>query len=286
MPLVSAAIITHNRAHYLPDAIESILGQTVRDVRLIVVDDGSTDDTEHVLEPYLDRVEYVRTDHAGKAAARNTAVALADGDFVAFCDSDDYWCEDRLERQLEAFADSPDVGMVHGQVEMVDPSGHLLADRTASHRELFSAAHRKGASYASYAFDCRCLSSTILVRREVFDVVGPYDSSLAIEDYDFYLRLLLDFDVLFLDWPQLAWYRVHDDKTRTNELSTGQIQTAEKHLALLEERPDIPHAREARRNLHLMIAQTCRVLGDRRRARAEALQAVRLGAMRGLRLAL
>ena len=286
MPLVSAAIITHNRARYLPDAIESILGQTARDVQLVVVDDGSTDDTQRVVEPYLDRLDYVRTAHAGKAAARNTAVECADGEYVAFCDSDDYWCEDRLERQLAAFAEAPDAGMVHGQVEMVDPAGCPLPDVTAAHRELFSAAHRNGATYASYAFDCRCLSSTILVRREVFDVVGPYDGALAIEDYDFYLRLLLDFDVLFLDWPQLAWYRVHDDKTLVHELSTGQIQTAEKHLALLDERPDIPHAREARRNLHLMIAQTWRVLGDRGRARPAALRALRLGALRGLRLAL
>lgn len=286
MPLVSAAIITHNRAHYLPDAIESILGQTVRDLQLIVVDDGSTDGTEHAVEPYLDRIDYVRTDHGGKAAARNTAVELADCDYVAFCDSDDYWCPDRLERQLDAFEEVPDVGMVHGQVELVDRHRRPLPEVTASHRKLFTAAHRNGASYASYAFDCRCLSSTILVRRDVFDVVGPYDGDLAIEDYDFYLRLLLEFDVLFLDWPQLAWYRVHDDKTRVHELSAGQIQTAEKHLALLDERPDIPRAREARRNLHLMIAQTWRVLGDRRRARAAALQAVRLGAVRGLRLAL
>jgi glycosyltransferase involved in cell wall biosynthesis len=286
MPLVSAAIITHNRAHYLPDAIESILGQTVRDLQLIVVDDGSTDDTQQAINPYLDRVEYVRIDHAGKAAARNTAVELADGDFFAFCDSDDYWCTDRLERQLAAFDEAPEVGMVHGQVEMVDRNRRPLPDMTESHRRLFSKAHRNGATYASYAFDCRCLSSTILVRREVFDVVGPYDSELAIEDYDFYLRLLLDFDVLFLDWPQLAWYRVHDDKTRVHELSAGQIQTAEKHLALLDERPDIPNAREARRNLHLMIAQTWRVLGDRRRARAAALRAVRLGDLRGVRLAL
>lgn len=286
MPLVSAAIVTHNRAHYLPDAIESILGQTVRDLQVIVVDDGSTDDTRHVVEPYLDRIEYVPTPHAGKAAARNTAVELAAGDFVAFCDSDDYWCADRLERQLAAFDEAPEVGMVHGHVEMVDRNGRPLPDVTASQRHLFSAAHRKGATYASYAFDCRCLSSTILVRREVFDVVGPYDCTLPIEDYDFYLRLLLDFEMLFLEWPQLAWYRVHDDKTHVHELSAGQIRTAEKHLALLDERPDIPHARVARRNLHLMIAQTWRVLGDRPRARAAALRAVRLGALRGLRLAL
>src|SRR5437773_27356 len=117
MPRVSAAIITHNRARFLADAITSVLAQTVSDLELIVV----------------------------------------------------------------------------------DSAGIPLPERTSAMRELFGAAHRPRATYASYAFDCRCMSSTILVPRSVFDAVGLYDCELPIEDYDFYLRLVLDFDVLFLD---------------------------------------------------------------------------------------
>jgi hypothetical protein len=91
--------------------------------------------------------------------------------------------------------------------------------------------------------------------------------------------------VVFLDGPALAKYRFHDEKTTAWELGTGQIQTAEKHLALLDVRGDIPDARIARRNFHLMIAQSSRVLGDRRRARASALRALSLGSSRALRLA-
>jgi glycosyltransferase involved in cell wall biosynthesis len=286
MPLVSAAIITHNRAHYLDDAISSVLGQSFRDLELIVVDDGSTDDTAAVVARYDDpRLRYVRREHRGKAVSRNAAFRLAEGDFVAFCDSDDFWRPDRLERQLAVFEEHPTVGMVHGQVELVDSAGRPLPERTAAQRADFSAAHRKRATYASYAFNCCCLSSTILVRREVFDTVGPYDSELPIEDYDFYLRLVLDFDVYFLDWPPLATYRVHDEKTTDEQLGAGQIRTAEKHLAMLEERGDIPDARLARRNFNLMIARTWRVLGDRRRARAAALRALRHGAPQALRFA-
>lgn len=286
MPLVSAAIITHNRAEYLPDAITSVLGQTFRDFELVVVDDGSTDATPDVVAPYLDRIRYVRQENRGKAAARNAAVQLAEGELIAFCDSDDAWLPDRLERQLAVLERRPEVGMVHGQVELVDADLRPLPEQNAAHRKLFSAAHRNRATYASYAFNCRCMSSTILVRREVFETVGPYDCDLAIEDYDFYLRLLLDFDLEFMDGPPLAIYRVHPHKTRTTELSSGQIQTAEKHLALLDRRGDIADARIARRNFHLEIAQTWRVLGDRRRARAAALRALRLGARQALRLAL
>lgn len=285
MPLVSAAIITHNRAQYLDDAIASVLAQSCRDLELIVVDDGSTDETPAVVAPYLDRIRYVRQDHAGKAAARNHAVSLARGAFFAFCDSDDAWYPDRIARQLAAFRRNPHVGMVHGHVSVIDEHGRHIPDRTASVRKVFGDAHRHGASYASYALDCRCFSSTILVRRNVFDVVGPYDAELAIEDYDFYLRLLLDFDVLFLDDAPLAKYRVHDAKTGALELGAGQIQTAEKHLAFLDAHPYVADARRARRNFHVMIARSARVLGDRRRARAAALRALRHGAPQALRFA-
>jgi len=285
MPRISAAIITHNRANYLAEAITSVLAQTVADLELIVVDDGSTDETADIVAPFLDRIRYVRQERRGKAAARNAAVALARGDLIAFCDSDDSWYPDRLERQLAALEQHPDVGMVHGHVDVVDAGGQLLPDQTSAARELFGAAHRPQATYASYAFDCRCLSSTILVPRTVFDVVGLYDCELAIEDYDFYLRLVLDFEVLFLDGPPLARYRAHEQKTGADELGAGQIETAEKHLAMLDARNDIPDARLARRNFHLMIAQTSRVLGDRRRARWAALHALSLGAPQALRLA-
>jgi glycosyltransferase involved in cell wall biosynthesis len=286
MPLVSAAIITHNRARYLEEAIQSVLGQTWRDFELVVVDDGSTDGTDALVAPYLDCIRYVRQERRGKAAARNAAVRLARGDLIAFCDSDDVWYPDRLERQLDALEQHPDVGMVHGHVTVIDSGGNELPDRTSSGRAVFGAAHRNGASYASYASDCRCLSSTILVRREVFDTVGFYDPDLAIEDYDFYLRLLLHFDLLFLDSEPLAKYRAHAAKTLDIELGSGQIQTAEKHLAMLESRDDIPQARLAERNFNLMIARTWRALGDRRQARAAALRALRLGAPQALRLAL
>jgi glycosyltransferase involved in cell wall biosynthesis len=285
MPRLTAAITAHNRAHYLPRAIDSVLAQTVRDFELIVVDDGSEDETPEVVEPYLDRIRYVREEHRGKAHARNTAVALAEGELIAFCDSDDYWRPDHFERQLAALAEHPEAGMVHGQVDLVDAECRLLPEETASHRALFADAHRNGATYAGYASNCRCLSSTILVRRDVFDTVGLYDPHLPIEDYDFYLRVLLDYEVQFLDGPPLARYRVHDDKTTTEELGLGQIRTAEKHLALLDERPDIPDAWLARRNFNLMIARSWRVLGERRRARAAARRALRLGAPQALRLA-
>jgi glycosyltransferase involved in cell wall biosynthesis len=286
VPRLTAAIITHNRALYLPRAVESVLAQTYRDFEVVVVDDGSTDDTAAAVEPYLDRIRYVRREHEGKAAARNAAVELAQGDLLAFCDSDDCWYPDRIERQLPVLEQRPDAGMVHGHIALIDSDSRPLPKLTAEHRTLLSRAHRGGATYAGYAADCRCFSSTILLRRHVFDTVGLYDSELPIEDYDFYLRLVLDFPVAFMDDRPLAWYRVHDGQTPKQTLGAGQIQTAEKHLALLDERTDVPDARAARRNFNLMIARSWKALGDRRRARAAAFRALRLGAPAAVRAAI
>lgn len=286
MPRVTAAIVAYNRADYLPDAIESVLDQTYRDLELVVVDDGSTDGTADAIAPFEDRIRYVRQEHAGKAAARNAAVTLAEGDVIAFCDSDDCWVPDRLERQLPVLDEHPDAGMVHGQIDLVDELLQPLPELTDAHHALLAKAHRHGASYASYADNCRCFSSTIVIRRDVFDAVGLYDGELLIEDYDFYLRLVRDFPVEFVDGPALARYRVHDGQTPDRQLGVGQIQTAEKHLALLDADPEIPDAWAARRNFHLMIARSWKALGDRRRARAAALRAARLGDPRALRVAL
>jgi glycosyltransferase involved in cell wall biosynthesis len=286
MPRVTAAIVTHNRANYLPRAIKSVLAQTSRDLEVLVVDDGSTDETPAALEPYADRIRYVRREHEGKAASRNAAVELAEGDLIAFCDSDDCWQPDRIERQLRILDERPDAGMVHGHIALIDGDSRPLPRQTAAHRALLAHAHRRGATYAGYAADCRCFSSTILVRREVFDTVGLYDPRLPIEDYDFYLRVVLDFPVEFMNDRPLAWYRVHDGQTPNETLGAGQIQTAEKHLALLDCRPDVPDARAARRNFNLMIARSWKALGDRSRARAAAFRALRLGAPGAVRAAL
>ena len=283
VPRATAAIVAYNRADFLPDAIESVLGQTYRDLELVVVDDGSTDGTEEAVAPYESRVRYVRQEHQGKAVARNTAVDLAEGDVIAFCDSDDCWVPDRLERQLQVLDEHPDAGMVHGQIDLVDDFLQPLPELTSAHHTLLARAHRRGASYASYADNCRCFSSTIIVRRDVFDAVGRYDKELLIEDYDFYLRLVRDFPVEFMNGPALARYRVHDGQTPDRHLGVGQIQTAQKHLALLDRDPDVADARAARRNFHLMIARSWKALGDRRRARAAALRALRLGTPRAFR---
>ena len=273
---VTAAITTYNRAPLLTGALESIFAQTRQADEVLVVDDGSTDDTHDVLAKYADRVRVVRRENGGRSAARNTAVQEARGRFLSFLDSDDRWLPDKLEREVPVLERDERVGLVHGHVEVIGPNDETLRDESERHRELFSAAHRNGVTYAGYAFDCRCFSSATTIRVEAAKDVGLYDTSLLLDDYDLYLRLALAWRIVFLDGPPVARYRHHAGQMTTYELTMGQIQTADKHLRLLDERDDVPDAELARRNFELMLARSWAVLGEQGKSRRHLLRALRL----------
>jgi len=273
---VTAAITTYNRAAFLPGALESVFGQTRAPDEVLVVDDGSTDDTRDVLDAYRDRVRVVHQENSGRSGARNRAVEEAQGELLSFLDSDDRWLSDKLEREVPVLEREDRVSMVHGHVDVIGADGDVLADETARHHELFSAAHRKGVSYVGYAFDCRCFSSALTARVSAVRDVGMYDPALLLDDYDLYLRLALDGEIVFLEGPAVALYRLHEGQMTTYELTMGQIQTAEKHLRLLDDRRDVPDRDLARRNFELMLARSWAVLGDQAASRRHLLRAVRL----------
>jgi glycosyltransferase involved in cell wall biosynthesis len=241
-----------------------------------VVDDGSTDETADVLAAYGDRIRVVRQENGGRSEARNTAVRKARGPLLSFLDSDDRWLPDKLAREVPVLESGERVGLVHGHVDLIDEGGRPLEDETERHHQLFSAAHRNGVTYAGYAFDCRCFSSAMTARVEALEQVGLYDPSLLLDDYDVYLRLALDWEIVFLEGPAVALYRHHPGQMTTYELTMGQIQTAEKHLTLLDERADVPGEKLARRNFLLMLARSHAVLGEQRESRRYLLQALRL----------
>ena len=279
MPLVTAAIPTYNRARFLAAALESVFAQTFADYEVVVVDDGSTDETPAVLEQYLDRIRYFRQENTGRSGARNACIRAARGRYISFLDSDDAWLPRKLELQVPILEARPEVGMVHGHVDMIDEAGRPLPAQTEFHHRLWSAAHRHGVTYARYALECRCFSSTATFRAQAFEKVGLYDTALALDDFELYLRIALDYEIVFLDSP-VACYRSHGENMDPTELTLGQIQGALKHLAILEERPDVPDAAEARRNLYVTLARSYNVLGDQQNARrfaVRALQPDRLG---------
>ena len=197
--MVSVIIPTYNCASYVAEAVASVLVQTVQDVEIIVVDDGSTDTTPSVLEPFRHTVQYVRQGNRGVSAARNIGMAHAAGDFIAFLDADDIWLPNKLELQLQFLRDHRDVALVFGDAEHFDGSGTVIPSFL---RQKTSFPMQNGGSLvlrdafrllleANYI-----TTSTVVITRACLKRVGVFDESLrSVEDRDLWLRVARAFPI-------------------------------------------------------------------------------------------
>jgi glycosyltransferase involved in cell wall biosynthesis len=181
---VSAVIPTYNRAGLVGETVASALAQTRPPAEVVVVDDGSSDDTEQRLAAFGDRVRYVRQDNAGVSAARNRGVREATGDLVAFLDADDVWHPRKLERQLAAFAARPELGLV----------GTFTTDWPVRPfpKELDADADAEPQVVPIEELVVRnCfVTSSVLVRRDLLLKAGGFDTSLqGPEDFDLWIRV-------------------------------------------------------------------------------------------------
>ena len=165
-PLVSVMIGVYNGAPYLGEAIESVLAQTHEPIELIVVDDGSTDGSGEIAEAYGPRLRCIRQQRGGMAAARNSAAAVASGEFFAFLDADDRFPPEKLERQLEIFEQDPELDVVYGHV-----TEFLSPDLDEQARALLRAPNH----------DLPWPTPNLmLVRREAFFRVGLFSTALRV----------------------------------------------------------------------------------------------------------
>jgi glycosyltransferase involved in cell wall biosynthesis len=183
---VSVVIPAYNYARYLPAAMESVLAQTHLALELIVVDDGSTDDTRDVVAAFTDpRIRYVRQANAGLSAARNTGIREARFDFIGFLDADDRWEPDLLARVMQRFSQLPPnfAAIATGCARMDGTGAMLPAGRF--HFE------RTGELTArDFCTRNRPLSSSVVVRKSAFTTCGTFDTSLrSSEDRDMWIRI-------------------------------------------------------------------------------------------------
>jgi hypothetical protein len=190
--------------------------------------------------------------------------------------SDDLWLPDKLAREVEALDARPSAGLVHGHVAMIGDDGIALPTETDAHRAAFEHAHRHGATYEGYALDCVCLTSTVMVRASTVERIGGYDTSFdALEDLDFYLRMLLESEIILVEGAPLARYRLHAEQTPEAASTRGEIAVARKHLGLLESGV-VPHSRVAKRNLYLRLAACHHRLAESREVRCWTFRAAAL----------
>lgn len=232
-PQVTVIIPTYNRAHLVKDAVESVLNQTYQDFELIVIDDGSTDNTREVLAVYKDKLTYIYQDNQGRSSARNHGIKLGIGEYIAFLDSDDVWFPDKLERQVPVLESAPpDVVLVHGYKCIVDENLQPLPGWELKLRKSYTLAEKGEETYENYLYFNCIFTSTILVRKTTIIEIDGYDASIgSLEDFDLYLRLLLKgYNFAFISEPSLIKYRWHEDNTDERSSNFGYVQVYDKHL--------------------------------------------------------
>lgn len=185
IPRVSVVIPAYNSAQYIGEAIESVLNQTYQDYEIIVVDDGSTDNTQEALKPYSDRIRYVYHENQGVGVTRNRGIWLARGEFVAFLDADDYFLPNKLEEQVAFFDENPSLGLISGGWRLVTSNGEPISDRELWHGlpEL---------NLEAWVLWRPVLPSAMMIRRDWLERVDGFNTKLShAEDADLAIRLSL-----------------------------------------------------------------------------------------------
>lgn len=211
-PLVTVVIAAYNASRYLPETLDSVLAQTYPRLEIVVVDDGSTDDTFSRIKPYLSRIRLLRRQHGGLAAARNAGLKITAGDYIAPLDADDLWLPDKISQQVAIARRNPGSGMivcdgeefghVHSRPYLISGAS-ADALRRASGGVVTRRFHRELIKHP----DIRCPAQTLLPRR-VVEEVGPF-ADFDAQDYDYYLRVSARFPITF-HRDSLARWRDHE----------------------------------------------------------------------------
>ncbi len=209
--LVSVIIPTYNRWSYLQTTIDSVLAQTYPNVEIIVVNDGSTDETAAGLRKYGNRIHVIQQANQGGTAARNSGMAVATGDYLTFLDHDDLMLPTKLERQIALLETHPEIGAAHCRWQYIDPQGDIL-DRIGPLPE--------GNLYKTLVLGCFLWSGAPVVRREYFQQVGGFDPAIWSSDWDMWLRLSRADCVFGCVQEVLGAYRIMPDSTMSDVTRT------------------------------------------------------------------
>lgn len=240
-PLVSAIIPTYNRAHIICEAVDSVLAQTYPHIEVILVDDGSKDDTLARLQQYGNRIRVVSQANSGPAAARNRGIAVARGDLIAFLDSDDIWLPSKIERQVSLMRRAgASVPCCLSNIMMKWNSG----DRASFDIALLKPSAEEGVWLNPdevLATRFVLFNQGVMIRREVLQKIGIFDESIRyLEDVEFPQRLSLEGPWAFIETPLVVWRESMTNSVYKNsqrdDLCTREcmVEVLETHLKRVE----------------------------------------------------
>jgi len=229
MPKVSVIIPSYNRAHLIADTIQSVLAQTFRDYEIIVIDDGSTDNTRDVVSAFP--VRYVRQDNRGVSSALNKGIEIARGEYITFLGSDDVLLETAFEKGTQILNSHSEVGFSFGQAYLMDERGHIFGLIKSSFLRRSSIVDGKEIireMLTTYTVPI----VTTMVRRRCLDTIGGFDETMKMaEDRAFHVSIAKLYPVAYIAEP-LIKYRVHSGSIS----AAPRLEEMEKYNSIVLER--------------------------------------------------
>ncbi|GGK60788.1 MULTISPECIES: glycosyltransferase [Flavobacteriaceae] len=220
-PLVSVIITTYNRNKYLEECLLSIVNQSYRNIEVFVIDDGSDIDiakkNKELCREFL-KCNYYYKENSGQPDSRNYGIKKSKGNYIAFCDDDDYWVLDKLEKQIEILNIYPKIGLVSGCIRTVDKNSTLLKEQQCP------IIKNNINNFEYLLIKNRIKSPTPLIRKEVFDKVGLFDTNYTIaEDWEFWRRVSYFYEFYNTN-TVLAYVRIHSNNM-TNERTGDALES-------------------------------------------------------------
>ncbi len=231
-PKVSVIIPTYNRADLLPRAIDSVSNQTFKDFELIVVDDGSTDNTKEIVMEYQkkdERIKYLWEENSGgPAKPKNTGIKNSQGEYIAFLDSDDEWFLKKLEKQLKLFESSNTLGFVSCNA--------LIIDENNNNNRRWEYNSPKNKDFISLLEGNKIWScSSVIIKKDIFERMGFFDENLNFgEDWEMWLRITKRYNFDFVYEPLIKYY-LHQNNISSTETNFKKIKNFEYILKKYEE---------------------------------------------------
>jgi glycosyltransferase involved in cell wall biosynthesis len=214
--MVSVVITCYNYGQYLAECITSVINQTYKEFEIIIVNDGSTDNTDEIVIPFLQMPNfiYITQENSGQTVAKNSGIKISKGEFIAFLDADDFWHPTKLEKQVPLFKNN--VGVVYSLIQLIDENSKEL-DNGTTPKYLQP---QRGLIRESIIFDNFIAFSSSIVKKECFAKAGMFDESLKMGiDWDLWLRISAEYHFDYVD-EKLLYYRVG----HSNQMSKNIIE--------------------------------------------------------------
>ncbi len=250
MTTISVIIPSYNRAHLLNRALDSVLAQSRTADEIILIDDGSTDETAKLMQANYPQVRYLHQKNSGVSAARNRGIQAAKGEWIALLDSDDEWLPDKLAIQMQSLKQAPEHKLIH--------SDEIWIRNGVRVNQMKKHAKKGGWIYPNCLPLCAISPSASLIHRSLFDELGLFDETLpACEDYDLWLRITTRYPVLYCEEALIKKYGGHEDQLSAKHwgMDRFRIRALQKSLAqtVLKDEDRAAAEKMLMRKLHILL---------------------------------